>query len=91
MKQYIFLLLFIGASCKPHVCPPVEKVITVTNTEYKPRVDTLVVIETTKRFPYPDTTSGFYTLGGSLETQPTELFKDGKRRDTIYKETWEYY
>jgi hypothetical protein len=52
--------------------------------------DTLVEIETIKYIPH-DETNRHYNSTTIIESQPAELFKDGKTRDTITRITTEYY
>jgi hypothetical protein len=89
--KYIALLLLL--SCN-HVCPPQTKTITNYTTVVKRLIDTLVIIQTYDSVPEPKLdTSGFYGfyLNSGWEETPFELFKDGKRTDTIRKHTIIYY
>lgn len=89
----LFSILLITA-CKPHVCPPTTKVVTHYDTIVKPRIDTLVIIQTYDSVPEPpiDTSMLYFPVqGGGWEMQPLELFKDGKRTDTIKRHTIIYY
>lgn len=92
MKYLALLLLF--ASCKEHVCPPPTKLVTHYDTVIRQRVDTLVIIQTYDSIPEPavDTSNGLIFLrSGGWEMGPSELFKDGKRSDTIRRTTAIYY
>lgn len=96
---FCLLFFFIGAWIRVlreknnHVCKP-EKIIyqLTSHTLYDTivRVDTLVIIQSTKLIPYPIKRIN-YISSWSLETQPYELFKNGKTRDTIFKEVMEHY
>lgn len=77
-----YLSLFLLLACN-HVCPPTTKVVTHYNTVIEPRVDTLVIIQTYDSVPYPGPDA--LLLKYYDETRPIELFKDGKRSDTIYR------
>lgn len=84
MKYSLIFLLF---ACN-HKCPSPTRVVTKYVEVVVPRIDTLVVIQTydsVRRNP-----NDMMYLSGT-ETGPTELFKDGKRSDTIYKNTKIYY
>lgn len=76
-----------------HVCKPVKVVhetSTITKHDTIIIIDTLVIIERTKLVPYPARRIN-YISSWSLETQPYELFKNGKTRDTILRESMEHY
>lgn len=76
-----------------HLCNPVKliyKETTYTKHDTITIIDTLVIMETRKLIPYPARRIN-YISGWSLETQPYELFKNGKTRDTIFKEVMEHY
>jgi hypothetical protein len=86
------LFMFYSYKDKPE-CKPVKVVYeTKTFTKYDTItiVDTLVIIERMKLVPYPVNRRN-YISSWSIETQPFELFKDGKTRDTILKEVMENY
>lgn len=51
-----------------------------------PIIDTLVIIQTYDTLPKEPDTLGKAIMMGGL-TGPIELFKDGKRSDTMYKNT----
>lgn len=87
MKYILILLLFV--SCKEHVCPPPTKMAIYYDTVIKPVIDTLVIMQAydTLPEPIPDSANWGMILPGSSETRPCELFKDGKRSDTIYRHT----
>jgi hypothetical protein len=96
---FLLLFFFIGIwiraelERKNHVCKPVKLIHeTKTFTKYDTIiiVDTLVIIERTTLKPYPAQRIN-YISSWSLETQPYELFKNGKTRDTILREVWEHY
>lgn len=86
-----YIALFFLFACN-HVCPPPVKIVTHYDTIGYPVIDTLVIIQTydtAERITIYDT--GFIRFGGSSwEMRPTKLFKDGKRCDTIYKNTTIY-
>lgn len=86
-------VLFLLCSCKQHICPLPTKVITRYDSGFKVRIDTLVIIETIDSVPFPitDDTGQFYCLNYGYSVQPNELFKDGKRADTIRRFTIKYY
>jgi hypothetical protein len=76
-----------------HTCKPER--VTYHSTTHVERdtihqVDTLVIIESTKFYPCP-TRKVSYISNWSLETQPYELFKNGKTRDTILRQVSECY
>lgn len=87
MKYTLLLLLF---SCKQHLCPPTTRTITKYIQVEKQRVDTLVLIQTYDSIKRSE--NGDYIMMKLYdETRPSELFKDGKRCDTIYRSTAVYY
>lgn len=98
----VIFIVFFFYSCKQHVCPPPTIIITKTDTVVRPIIDTLVIIQTYDSVPEPklDTISKVYMNNkieqnwlrpGGWYTQPAELFKDGKRCDTIWRHTIIYY
>lgn len=90
MKYILFLLMIAG--CKEHTCPPPVSVITHYDTVKVPQIDTLVVIQRFDSIPTPKRDSSEpYMTWGMTETRPMELFKDGKRRDTIWQDIPVYY
>lgn len=89
MKYLPLLFLF---ACKQHICPPPTKMAIYYDTVIKPVIDTLVIMQTydTLPEPIPDSAHWYVILPGSRELGPIELFKDGKRSDTIYRHTTIY-
>lgn len=85
MKYSILLLLLFACN---HNCPPPTRVITKYVEVIVPRIDTLVIIQTYDSVPR-NPNAMMYISG--TESGPGELFKDGKRSDTIYKNTIIYY
>lgn len=90
MKYLLTLLLFVA--CKPHNCPPSTKMAIYYDTVITPVIDTLVIIQTYDTLPElkKDSAHWHIILPGSRELRPFELFKDGKRSDTIYRHTIVY-
>lgn len=82
-KLVIFALL-VCAGCNRQN-DEVKIIKTTTNCR-----DTLVEIETIKYIPRTDLNKD-YVSSTIIESQPDELFKDGKTRDTITRTSIEYY
>lgn len=88
MKRILPFLLILAA-CQQHTCPPPTKIITHYDTVERQRIDTLVIIQSYDSIPKP--ADNIWLRSGGYEMRPEPLFRDGKRADTIYRNTIIYY